>query len=107
MEHIKLFESYFDREITLTSRSGRSILFKVVGGKISGIDNRSGMNFPFSENQPYNRNVETWACNNGFMWKEGNSPEKDPCPEKKIFGVKISDVPKGHEWRRIFPNKFR
>jgi hypothetical protein len=33
--------------------------------------------------------------------------EMDPCPEEKIFGVKAKDVPQGHEWRRLFPNKFR
>ena len=48
-----------------------------------------------------------WACNHGFKWREGNGPDKDPYPEKRIFGVKVSDVPQGHEWRKIFPNKFR
>jgi len=33
--------------------------------------------------------------------------EMDPCPEEKIFGVRTKDVPHGHEWRRMFPNKFR
>ena len=32
---------------------------------------------------------------------------KDTCPEKKIFGVRAKDVPQGHEWRHIFPNKFK
>jgi len=48
------------------------------------------------------RNVETWACNNNFYMDD-----RDTCPEEKIFGVKVSDVPQGHEWRTIFPNKFR
>jgi hypothetical protein len=33
--------------------------------------------------------------------------QEDPCPEEKIFGVRTKDVPQGHEWRRIFPNKFK
>jgi hypothetical protein len=32
---------------------------------------------------------------------------QDTCPEKKIFGVRASDVPQGHEWRHIFPHKFK
>ena len=27
--------------------------------------------------------------------------------KKKIFGVRSSDVPQGHEWRHIFPHKFK
>ena len=27
--------------------------------------------------------------------------------QKKIFGVRSSDVPQGHEWRHIFPHKFK
>ena len=61
-----------------------------------------GVRFPFSVGQLLQRNVEVWACNNNFLMDD-----KDTCPEKKIFGVKPSDVPKGHEWRTIYPNKFR
>jgi hypothetical protein len=43
----------------------------------------------------------TWACNNGYLVNN-----KDVCPEKKIFGIKISDIPKGHELRHIYPHKF-
>lgn len=107
MNHLQLFESYGERNITLTSRQGRTITFDVVYGKIQNVSNQSGAHFPFPENMNFQRNVETWACNNGFKWREGQGPDKDPCPEKKIFGVKVSDVPKEHEWRRIFSNKFR
>jgi hypothetical protein len=70
--------------------------------RISEIENKTGIRFPFVVGQPLNRNIEVWACNNNFLM-DG----KDTCPEKKIFGVRASDVPQGHEWRHIFPHKFR
>jgi hypothetical protein len=70
--------------------------------RISEIENKTGIRFPFSVGQLLNRNIEVWACNNNFLM-DG----KDTCPEKKIFGVRASDVPQGHEWRHIFPNKFK
>jgi len=107
MKHIQLFEAYGERKITLTSRQGRTITFDVINGTMLNINNQSGVNFPYMDNRPYHRNVETWACNHGFKWREGNGHDTDPCPEKRIFGVKVSDVPQGHEWRLLFPNKFR
>jgi len=32
---------------------------------------------------------------------------KDTCPEKKVFGIKVSDIPQGHEFRKLYPNKFK
>ena len=32
---------------------------------------------------------------------------KDMCPEEKIFGMRTKDIPKGHELRSLYPNKFR
>jgi hypothetical protein len=52
--------------------------------------------------EQYTRSIETWACNNGFK-----IDGKDPCPEKKIFGIRAKDIPQGHELRMLFPNKFR
>jgi hypothetical protein len=48
--------------------------------------------------------MKGWACSHGFKWNG-----EDPCDpgEKKIFGVKSKHIPKGHEWRRMFPGKFR
>jgi hypothetical protein len=71
-------------------------------GRITSIVNKSGIRFPFQIGQLFQRNIETWACNNNF-YMDG----KDTCPEKKIFGVRASDVPKGHEWRHIYPNRFK
>jgi hypothetical protein len=103
MKNIKLFENFqHEKKIELTSRGGRKINLIVLGGRITSIENNSGVNFPYSPGQHYTRNIETWSCSNGFL-----IDGKSPCPEEKIFGVKVSDVPKGHEWRRIYPNKFR
>jgi hypothetical protein len=33
--------------------------------------------------------------------------DEDPCPEEKIFGIKKSHIPKGHELRLLFPGKFK
>jgi hypothetical protein len=107
MKNIQIYESFRQTRITLTSRQGRTIAFDVVNGTIANIDNQSGVNFPYVNNSPYRRNIETWACNHGFKWREGNGPDRDPCPEKKVFGIKTSDIPKGHELRRIYPGKFR
>lgn len=104
MRHLTVYESWFGEKIvTLDSIRNRArITLTVQGGRIESIDNPRGMRFPWSVGQAINRSLETWACNNGFTIN-GN----DPCPEEKIFGVKTSDVPRGHEWRMIFPNKFR
>ena len=69
--------------------------------KISNIDNRTGVRFPFSVGQPINRNMEVWAKYNNFLMNG-----KDVGNENKVFGVKVSDIPKGHEWRLIYPQKF-
>lgn len=107
MTHLQLYESYGEIKYTLTSRQGRKLIFDAKYGKIENIDNQSGIRFPFSVGQSFNMSIKTWACNNGFTWQENNSPASDPCPEKKIFGVRAKDVPQGHEWRILFPNKFR
>jgi hypothetical protein len=105
MEHLNKFESFKDTVITFTGKRNRYHEIKVTLSpdyRIVEIENNSPIRFPFSKGQSWNRNVEVWACNNNFLM-DG----KDTCPEKKIFGVKTSDVPQGHEWRHIFPNKFR
>ena len=91
-----------EKEMVLTSRQHREIKISIQGGRITSIDNQSGVRFPWQVGQPANQGINTWACNNGFK-----IDGEDPCPEKKIFGVRTKDVPQGHEWRMIFPNKFR
>jgi hypothetical protein len=105
-KYIQLFESWQrEEEITLKSRMGRTIEIKVKHGKIEEIDNEAGVRFPFVTGQPLQKPfMKNWACRNGFKWNG-----EDPCeqPEKKIFGVRAKDIPHGHEWRMLFPGKFR
>ena len=98
-------ESIHEREVKFTNKRNprlEIIVTKSPDGRITGIENETGIRFPFSVGQLLQRNVEVWACNNNFLM-DG----KDTCPEKKIFGVRAKDVPQGHEWRHIFPSKFR
>lgn len=102
MKNIVFESSRYDRDVVLTSRQGRDILAKVIGGRITSIENNSGVRFPYSIGQHWNRNIETWACNNGFK-----IDGEDPCPEEKIFGIRKKDIPMGHELRMLYPSKFR
>jgi hypothetical protein len=103
MKHLELYESFGNRkELIFKSRQGRVITVSLLGGRIDSIDNQAGVRFPFMKGQPYTRSIEVWACNNGFTING-----EDTCPEKKVFGIKVSDIPQGHELRRLFPNKFR
>lgn len=103
MKNLLLFEAFVaNGKIVLTSRQNRDIILTILGGRIDTIDNQSGVNFPYREGEQYTRSIETWACNNGFK-----IDGKDPCPEKKIFGIRAKDIPQGHELRMLFPNKFR
>ena len=104
MQHIYLYESWSQENIVVLEslRNRAKITLTVQGGRIQKIENPRGLRFPWSVGSTLNRSLETWACNNGFLINE-----KDPCPEEKIFGVRTSQVPQGHEWRMIFPNKFK
>lgn len=105
MKHIQLYESWHrEEEIILTSRQGRDIVIKTKHGKIEEIDNEAGVPFPFFTGQPVTVFMKGWACNHGFKW---NGESACDPGEKKIFGVKAKYIPKEHEWRRIFPGKFR
>lgn len=98
-------EEFGKNEIIFTGKRNPrlNIIVKISPDRrISEIENKTGIRFPFVVGQPLGRNIEVWACNNNFLM-DG----QDTCPEKKIFGVRASDVPKGHEWRHIFPNKFK
>lgn len=104
---VKKFENFqAEIEVEFKSKKNPSLnfrLYKTPDGRIIRMDDKPpGIRFPFNVGMRLNRNVEVWACNNGFLM-DG----KDTCPEKKVFGVKAKNVPKGHQWRTIFPNKFR
>lgn len=93
------------RTDVFTHKNNPSIVITVTkspDGRILTVDNPRHVRFPFAIGQIMSRNIETWACNHDFLING-----HDPCPEQKIFGIKASDVPRGHELRRIFPNKFR
>jgi len=101
-----LNENYGDKETIFTHKNNPRYTFTVVKDGMSRIKSIDGLTprirFPFKVGETFNRSIETWACNHDFL-----IDGKDPCPEKKIFGVKTSDIPQGHEWRHLFPNKFR
>ncbi len=104
MENLKTFESFNEIEMKFTHKRNPSLNFSVYkspDGTISRIENCQ-VRFPFDIGQRLSRNIEVWACNNYFM-----IDGKDTCPEKKVFGIKTSDIPQGHELRKIYPNKFR
>jgi len=105
LKHLKLFEEIgLQREVIFTHKRNPNLeiaVTKSLDGRIINIENNSSIRFPFSVGQILNRNVEVWACNNNFLMDN-----KSTCPEKKIFGVRTKDVPQGHEWRHIYPNKF-
>lgn len=97
-------ESVYERKVRFTNKRNprlEIVVTKTQDGRITNIENKTGIRFPFSVGQILNRTAEVWACNNNFLM-DG----KDTCPEKKIFGVRAKDVPQGHEWRHIFPHKF-
>lgn len=103
MKNLILFEAFStEKKIVLTSRQNRDIDITLLGGRIETIDNKSGVNFPYRKGELYTRSIETWACNNGFK-----IDGKDPCPERKVFGIRTKDIPQGHELRMLFPGKFR
>ena len=103
MDNIKTYESYGEREIIFQHKHRSNFIITIVVqySRIKSIDNPTGQRFPYVVGQPFNRGLETWACNNNYLM-DG----QDTCPDKKIFGIRTKDVPQGHEWRHIYPNKF-
>jgi hypothetical protein len=105
---MKKFDDFINeayvRKVELVSKRNNSltITFDVIGSRIQNIVNNANIRFPYVEGQPFNRDVETWCCNNNFLL-DG----KDTCPEEKIFGMRKKDIPQGHPLRTIYPNKFR
>ena len=75
---------------------------KTPNGKIVDVDNQANIRFPYNIGQTLDMGHQTWACNNHFLVND-----KDTCPEEKVFGIRKSDIPQGHELRLMFPGKFR
>ena len=104
MRNLKTFESFGEIEMRFTHKRNPRLNFSVFKSKDSTIlrIENCQIRFPFQIGQRISRNIETWACNNLFL-----IDGKDTCLEKKIFGIRTSDIPDGHEFRKIYPNKFR
>ena len=105
MKYLKsIYEAFGEKKVVLSLKNNitRTISFTVKGGKITDIENPGNLPFPYKENQPYNRGMEVWCCNNGYFMDN-----KDTCPEEKVFGIRKKDIPQGHPLRFVYPNKFR
>ena len=105
MKHIKIFEEFKEKVVIFTNKRNPSLTIKVTktpDGRITNIDNKTGIRFCFSVGQLFNRTAEVWASNNNFLM-DG----KDTSPEQKVMGIKVSDIPQGHELRRLYPGKFK
>ena len=66
------------------------------------IENEHNIRFPYVVGQVLNMGHKNWACVNGWLIND-----EDPCPEKKVMGIRVSDVPEGHPLRHLYPGKFR
>lgn len=104
--YIKLFENWNrEEEVILTSNRGRDIKLTIRHGKLEQIMNSADVYFPFVEGQPFQIPfLKGWACRNGFKWNGKSACEP---AEKKIFGIKAKDIPKGHPLRQVYRSKFR
>jgi len=104
-EEEEISESYKEKTIVFKGKRNPNHVITLTtsnDGRIKTIDNPSKFRFPFNIGEFLNRGIETWANNNNFLM-DG----KDVGPDKKIFGIKTKDIPQGHEFRHLFPNKFK
>ena len=106
MKHIKIFEEFNEAKVCIFKGSRNpNLTFKVTklsDGRITDIENKQNVRFPFKVGQMWNRTIETWASNNNFL-----IDGKDFSPEKKVMGINVSDIPQGHELRMMYPSKFK
>lgn len=94
-QKIVVFSKKVNPKVTITVKT-------YPNGQITDIENEYEVRFPYSVGQVLNMGHRTWACSNGYMVNN-----EDPCGEKKIFGMRASDIPQGHELRTLYPHKFR
>ena len=80
MKHLKNFnESIYEREVVFTNKRNPRLVItikKSPDGRITNIENETGIRFPFSIGQLLQRNVEVWACNNNFSMDGKDTYEK-------------------------------
>ena len=111
--YIQLFENWQrEEEFILTSKMARrgdpKIIFRVKDGRIESIENENRYPFPYFQGQPFQKPfIGMWACKNGFYLNREDTCKSKQDDNDKIFGVRKKDVPRGHEWRQIWPGKFR
>lgn len=94
-QKIVVFKKKVNPQVTITVKT-------YPNGQITDIENEYEVRFPYSVGQILNMGHRTWACSNGYMVND-----QDPCGEEKIFGIRTKDIPLGHEFRHLYPNKFR
>lgn len=92
---IVVFKKKTNPSITITVKAYPSM-------SIAEIINPHNIRFPYVVGQVLNMGHRTWACANGFLVNE-----EDTCPEKRVMGIKVSDIPAGHPLRHIYPGKFK
>lgn len=89
-------------------RGDPKIIIRVNNGRIESIENENQYPFPYFQGQPFQKPfISMWACKNGFYLNDEETCRSKKEDEDKIFGVRKKYVPREHEWRRIFPQKFR
>lgn len=98
-------ENSMVKEVIFKNKRNPNLVVKIIvkNLRIDSIDKSSmSIRFPFRIGQMFNRTMENWACSNNYLMND-----KDVCGDKKVFGIKTKDIPMGHEFRKIYPNKFR
>ena len=90
-----VFKKKTNPQITITVRCYPNM-------QIVEIINERNIRFPYSVGQVLNMGHRNWACVNGWLVND-----KDVCPEKKVMGIRVSDIPQGHPLRYIYPHKFK
>jgi hypothetical protein len=74
----------------ILSKNHLKIKVEIKHGIISNIERYPSIHFPYVINQPYNRNIETWADINGWLI------DGKPVRDERIFGIRKKDIPVGH-----------
>lgn len=90
-----VFKKKTNPQVTITVRCYPNM-------QIVEIINERNIRFPYVVGQVLNMGHKNWACVNGYLVND-----QDVCPEKKVMGIRVSDIPEGHPLRHIYPSKFR
>lgn len=110
MKQLQSYESFSNgpKKIVLSHKMRRNFVINIGidrSHRIIDIEYQPNMlvRLPFEVGRTLNKHaLEMWACRNNFL-VDG----KDTCPEEKVMGIKVSDIPEGHPLRHMYPGKFR